>query len=81
MTAVNIPKLKVRARKVVPAAKCAEQMAALTACWSTTSVDNQRCAAATQALIICVQKAKRPHPAKSDINYHLSRLSKQVLGK
>ncbi|KAJ1668081.1 hypothetical protein IW140_000752 [Coemansia sp. RSA 1813] len=81
MTAVNIPKLKVKPKKLAPVAKCATEMAALATCWASASIDDKRCAETSKALSRCIQKAKRPQQKKSDINFHLARLGKQVLGK
>ncbi|KAI9503968.1 hypothetical protein GGI25_000850 [Coemansia spiralis] len=81
MTAVNIPRLRVKPKKVKPLAKCAVEMSSLAACWATTSVDDRRCAESAKRLVTCIQKAKTPRAEKSDVNFHLARLGRQVLGK
>ncbi|KAJ2557056.1 hypothetical protein EV175_001586 [Coemansia sp. RSA 1933] len=81
MGGVNIPKLKVKPKKMAAASKCASEMAALATCWASASVDDKRCTQTALALSRCIQKAKRKKEASSDINYHLARLGKQVLGK
>ncbi|KAJ2397048.1 hypothetical protein GGI23_003680 [Coemansia sp. RSA 2559] len=81
MTAVNIPRLKVKPKKLEAVSKCATEMAALATCWASAAIDDRRCVETAQALSRCVQKAKAPQKEKSDINFHLARLGKQVLGK
>ncbi|KAJ2691994.1 hypothetical protein H4R19_006241 [Coemansia spiralis] len=81
MTAVGIPKLKVRVNKAKPVAACAVEMSTLVTCWSSFSTDDRRCAEAAKSLTACMQTA-RPSVAKANsINYHLARLGRQVLGK
>ncbi|KAJ1900590.1 hypothetical protein LPJ66_001363 [Kickxella alabastrina] len=81
MTAVNIPKLRVRAKKVQNLPQCAIEMSALATCWASISVDDKRCAETAKALASCMQKGKAPGAKRSSVNYHLARLGKQVLGK
>ncbi|KAJ2625553.1 hypothetical protein H4R22_004970 [Coemansia sp. RSA 1290] len=81
MAAVGIPKLKVRPKKGKPLSPCAIEMAALATCWSSFSIDDNRCAKTANSLTACMQKARMPKPEKSDINYHLARLGRQVLRK
>ncbi|KAJ2781156.1 hypothetical protein GGI15_003298 [Coemansia interrupta] len=81
MTAVNIPKLRVRPKKAQNLSQCAVEMSALATCWASASIDDKRCAETAKALTACMQKG-RPAPAKrTNINHHLARLGKQVLGK
>ncbi|KAJ2725187.1 hypothetical protein GGI07_001449 [Coemansia sp. Benny D115] len=81
MTAVNIPKLRVRAKKAQVVSQCAIEMSALATCWASVSVDDKRCAEMAKDLITCMQKKRPREPKKLNVNFHLARLGKQVLGK
>ncbi|KAJ2822118.1 hypothetical protein IWW50_004351 [Coemansia erecta] len=56
-------------------------MAALATCWASFATDDNRCAQTAKLLTGCMQKAKVVKPKNTNINYHLARLSAQVLGK
>ncbi|KAJ1829814.1 hypothetical protein LPJ56_000126 [Coemansia sp. RSA 2599] len=81
MTAVNIPKLRVRTRKAQNLPQCAVEMSSLATCWASVSVDDKKCAEMAKALTECMQKGKPRGAKRSNVNYHLARLGKQVLGK
>ncbi|KAJ2776121.1 hypothetical protein H4R18_005839 [Coemansia javaensis] len=81
MTAVGIPKLKVRVKKMQPLPACALEMSALATCWASFSTDDRRCAETAKALTACMQSARPAAAKRSSINFHLARLGRQVLGR
>ncbi|KAJ1952402.1 hypothetical protein DL89DRAFT_268832 [Linderina pennispora] len=81
MSGVNVPKLRVKPKKIKGISPCAVEMSSLVTCWASTSIDDARCAEVAKNLISCMQKAKAPGKARSSVNFHLARLGKQVLGK
>ncbi|KAI8322527.1 hypothetical protein GQ54DRAFT_145790 [Martensiomyces pterosporus] len=81
MTAVNVPKLRVKPKKAKAVSPCAVEMSSLITCWASLSIDDKRCAETAKTLMLCMQKGKAPAKKRSTVNYHLARLGKQVLGK
>ncbi|KAJ2712222.1 hypothetical protein J3B01_001224 [Coemansia erecta] len=81
MTTLTIKKLKVRANRLQEATPCAKQMAALATCWASFSTDDNRCAQTAQMLAGCMQKGRPRKPKDLNMNFYLSRFSRQVLGR
>ncbi|PVU88227.1 hypothetical protein BB559_003189 [Furculomyces boomerangus] len=78
---VNLKKLRVKPKKFINPTSCAIEMTSLLNCWSSLTIDDSRCANSAKALMLCVQKTNVAVKPKNNINYHLSRLGKQVFGK
>jgi hypothetical protein len=52
----------------------------LTACWASAGYSKAGCAAVEQALRNCMDGPKPPSKPNNAINYHLSRMQKNIEG-
>ncbi|TPX12927.1 uncharacterized protein E0L32_006572 [Thyridium curvatum] len=59
---------------------CLNVMSSVLACWASAGYNTAGCAAVEQALRTCMDGPQPPPKRRNTINYHLSRMQKQIGG-
>ncbi|KAK1761656.1 hypothetical protein QBC33DRAFT_462968 [Phialemonium atrogriseum] len=82
-TPIRLPPLRVlRVRNAnrTEANPCMAIMSSVLACWASAGYNTSGCATVEQALRSCMDGPKPPSKPKNAINYHLSRMHKNISG-